>query len=154
MLGASQAIAPIEGRREGKGRGKIASTLLRSSKCFSVYEPEPGSHISKSIDICHRTLWDCGFCFPDVRSEQYLLAFQWRGAGFSPLLLVGQPSLSFDRPGLCSHSGGNFSALTLKIEERLLGQQTLSLSPLFISNLNQCTRWNDTPPLPLRTPNW
>lgn len=71
-------------REEGKGRGKIASTLMRRSKCFSLLEPEPGSHIAKSIDICHRTLWDCRLCFPAIPGEQCIPDFQWRGAGFSP----------------------------------------------------------------------
>lgn len=141
MSGGGQAIAPIEGRRRGQGRGKIALTL------WLVWVPHCQKYWYLSPDALRL------LCFHAVHGEHYIPDFQ-QGLVL-PLLLGGEPGLSFDRPGLCRHTGGNFSELTLKTEDRLLGQQTLPLSPLFIScDLSHSARRRDNLPFPLRTSNW
>lgn len=62
-------------KKEGEG-GKTASTLSRNSKCFCVCEHEPGYSTARSIDICHRALWDCRLCYCAVPGQQCFLYVQ------------------------------------------------------------------------------
>lgn len=134
-LGGGQAISPIEGRRKGQREGKIAFTGLRTTKCFSMQEPELWYHMSKvSISVTGLSEgWK--LCFLAVHGKWYIPDLLQRVTGWC----TGSPAkgLSFDIPGLSSPHvplghwrGGNFLTLMLKTEQSLLGHLTL-LSCLF-----------------------
>ena len=52
MLGGGQTIPPIEGRREGQQRGKIAFAGLKSIKCFSVQSQDSHRTVGIVFPLC------------------------------------------------------------------------------------------------------
>lgn len=112
----------LRGRREGQ-EGKEPSSSCEAASAFLFVNLSMHPTLSKvSISVTELSETE-GFVFlPCMVNSAFPISSREVQGSVQPLLLGEEPGLSFDTPGLHRHTGGKFSALILRIEERLLGQ--------------------------------
>lgn len=136
ILGAGQAIVPIEEKKGGKG--KIASTLQETASAFVFVNMSLGT-VVPGVSISVTELFETvGFVFvPCLVNSAFSMSSMELHSVVWPLPLLGKPSQSFDRPALYRKSGGKF--WLAQNSEAAESTNAQSLTP-FTSNPDHCAR--------------